>query len=61
MHRRDLENAEMSLEEWNYGVPEDDRDVLACGHAGPVVAYFAEGEWWESWGCECLNRDNVRP
>ena len=46
---------------WNYNTPGDDREVLTCGHAGQIVAYWAEGAWWESWCGQKMDRDNVRP
>ena len=46
---------------WRTDKPSDDREVLTCGHAGCLVAYWSEANWWESWTGDKLDRPNVEP
>jgi len=44
---------------WRYDTPDNDRRVLACGHAGVLTAYWAEGIWWETWSGDDLDLQNT--
>lgn len=50
-----------ALMRWHYEMPTDDSYVLTYGHAGYVIAYWADWCWWEAWTGDKLARSNARP